>query len=270
MLAASDYWNHPLIMPKTTSASIAPGDGVAAIDRAMAILAALEAAQEPLTLAELAAATKLYKSTLLRLLVSLRNCNMVVRREDQRYVLGHFALRLGRAFEATNHIEAAVVPVMHWLIEQGTESPSFHVRHDSRTRLCLFRVDSAHPTLDRVRAGDLLPMARGAAGKVLNLFASGLSASASSPLVIASFGERDPACAAIAAPVFGPDGGLAGALSLSGPLERFSEAAVRKMSKPLLAAAATATQSLGGVWPGAIRAAPRAVGSGARRERVTA
>lgn len=223
--------------------------GVDAVDRALAILSALAETARPMTLAELARTTGLYKSTLLRLLASLGRQAFVVRRADQKYAIGPSALRLGRAFEATNQLSECVYPLLKWLIEQGTESPSFHVRHDDETRLCLFRIDSKHPTLDRVREGDLLPLRRGAPGKVLRVFASGLSIDQSSKLAIPSYGERDPSCAAVAAPVFGASGELVGALSLSGPLERFSPSAVKKMSKPLLAAAERATLALGGEWP---------------------
>ena len=41
-------------------------------------------------------------------------------------------------------------------------------------------------------------------------------------------GERDPSCAAVASPVFGPDGEACGAISLSGPKERFSPPPSRK------------------------------------------
>ena len=141
------------------------------------------------------------------------------------------------------------MPVLQWLIEQGSESASFHVWHDENTRVCLLRIDSNHSTLDRIRPGDLLPIRRGAAGKVLRAFVDGQAAAATQPLVHSSFGERDPACAAVAAPVFGPAGEMLGALSLSGPQERFSEAAVKKMGKWLLAAGERATISLGGRWP---------------------
>ncbi len=223
-------------------------EGVAALDRAVTILVALESAREPLTLAQLATRTKLYKSTLLRLLASLRRSMLVVRRTDQRYALGQFALRLGKAFEVTNDLEGSIMPVMRWLIEQGTESPSFHVRRDQKTRTCLFRMDSNHSTVDRVRAGDFLPISRGAPGKVLLAWAKGAQTTGES-LVQMSFGERDPSCAAVAVPVFGGDGDLVGALSVSGPLERFSEMAVRKMAKVLLQAGRNATTALGGPWP---------------------
>jgi DNA-binding IclR family transcriptional regulator len=226
-------------------------NGVAAVDRALAIAAAVEAAAGPVTLAELARATGLYKSTLLRLLASLERYALVVRRADQRYALGHFALRLGQAFEATYHLKECVLPVLEWLIEQGTESPSFHVWHDDDMRLCVYRIDSKHSTLDRVRAGDLLPIRRGAPGKVLRAFKNGYAQARGAELVYPSYGERDPACAAVSCPVFGPGGELVGALSLSGPLERFSVIAVNKMSRPLLTAAKKATHALGGPWPGA-------------------
>jgi DNA-binding IclR family transcriptional regulator len=225
-------------------------EGVAAVERALNIVAAIEASAHPLSLADLARATGMYKSTLLRLLATLERSTLVVRRPDSKYGLGQFAFRLGRAFETTYHLKECVVPVLEWLVAQGTESPSFHRWHDQETRLCLFRTDSHHPTLDRVKAGDILPIRRGAAGKVLRAFRKGVAAAADSPLVLASFGERDPACAAIACPVFGPSGETMGALSLSGPLERFGPASVKKMSKPLLVAAERATRSLGGTWPG--------------------
>jgi DNA-binding IclR family transcriptional regulator len=223
--------------------------GVAAVDRALAIAEALVNAGEPLTLSQLADATGLYKSTVLRLMVSLERSTLAIRLQDQRYVPGPLAFRLGRAYEASNHLEEILLPLMKQLVERGMESPSFHVRHSDETRLCLLRVDSHHSTLDRVRAGDLLPLKRGAPGKVLRRWAPGSPGAGDAPAVEASFGERDPMCAAVAAPVFGPGGPLLGALSLSGPLDRFTDNAVRRMTRPLLEAAAAATVALGGVWP---------------------
>jgi DNA-binding IclR family transcriptional regulator len=239
-------------MPKKSDTPVAASEGVAAVERALRIVAALEASAQPLSLADLARATGMYKSTLLRLLATLERRTLVMRRPDLKYSLGQFAFRLGRAFEATYHLKECVLPVLEWLVAHGTESPSFHTWHDQDTRLCVFRIDSHHSTLDRVRAGDVLPLRRGAAGKVLRIFRKGLLAAKGAPPIQASYGERDPSCAAIACPVFGPSGELMGALSLSGPLERFSAAAVKKMSKSLAVAAERATRSLGGNWPAQI------------------
>jgi DNA-binding IclR family transcriptional regulator len=224
-------------------------DGAAAVDRALAIVATLEANAAAMTLAELARQTGMYKSTLLRLLASLERATLVVRRSDQKYALGPFAFRLGRAFEATHHLERYILPVMQQLVDAGTESPSFHVWHDENTRLCLLRLDSHHSTLDRLHSGDLLPIDRGGPGKVLRAFRNAPSGTADVPLIHTSFGERDPACASMSVPVFGAGGSLVGALSVSGPRERFSSEALEKMTPPLRDAAAQATRALGGVWP---------------------
>lgn len=241
---------------KPAAAAVSPGyaanmEGVAAVDRALSIVEAIERAEAPLTLTGVAEATGLYKSAVLRVMVTLERRGLVLRRHDQRYVLGPLAFRLGQAYERSYHLEEHLAPLMHELVERGTESPSFHVRQDDETRLCLLRLDSHHSTLDRVRAGDLLPLKRGAAGKVLLRYAQGAPEGASTDeLAEYSYGERDPLCGAVAGPVFGPGGELLGALSLSGPLDRFTEAAVKKMVKPLLAACETATRRLGGTWPG--------------------
>ncbi len=212
-------------------------DGVAAVDRAFAIAVALAQAGAPQTLADLARATGMYKSTLLRLLASLERSSLVVQRPDKRYTLGSLAFLFGRAFEASHGLQEAIYPVMEWLVSKGTESPSFHVPHGPDNRICLLRIDSSHSTLDRVRVGDVLPLRKGA------------PATADTPVVFTSFGERDPLCGAISSPVFGPGNTLLGALSLSGPLERFSELAVNRMTDLLLEAASRATQALGGRWP---------------------
>lgn len=224
-------------------------DGAAAVDRALTIVATLEASSAAMSLADLARDTGMYKSTLLRLLASLERSTLVIRRPDQKYALGPFAFRLGRAFEATHNLERFIRPLMQALADAGTESPSFHVWHDESTRLCLLRIDSHHSTLDRLRSGDLLPIDRGAPGKVLRAFRNAPHGTGDVPLIHTSFGERDPACASMSLPVFGAGGTLIGALSLSGPRERFSTDALEKMTGPLRDTAAQATRALGGVWP---------------------
>jgi DNA-binding IclR family transcriptional regulator len=227
-------------------------DGVAAVDRAFAILAALAAEAEPSTLADLARTTGFYKSTILRLIVSLEGVGYVTRLHDGRYGLGASAFRLGLAYERQNPLRQHVLPILNDLVERGTESSSFHVLHGKGTRLCLFRVHSHHSTLDRVDAGHILPLERGAAGRVLLAYAQGAGPEFESLRqqgYTLSRGERDPSCAGIAAPVFGPAGQIAGALSLSGPGERFTESAVAMMRELLLSAAATLTRSLGGGDP---------------------
>ena len=178
------------------SESAEKNDGVAAVDRALLIATSLANAGSALTLTELSLRTGMYKSTLLRLLASLEKAGLVVHRNDKRYALGPLAFVFGRSFEQTNGLQDAIQPQLVWLVNQGTESPSFHVRHDDDNRLCLMRIDSNHSTLDRIRPGDQLPLHRGAPGKVLTSFGQGLPAKslAAEDLLFTSFGERDPLC----------------------------------------------------------------------------
>ena len=223
--------------------------GVAAVDRALCIVAALAEAGEPQTLAALARRTGYYKSTLLRLLVSLERFGYSVRLRDGRYALGGTAFRLGAAYERSQLLRNHVEPALQELVAEGTESPSFHVPHDATSRLCLFRRDSAHSTLDRIHPGDLLPLRRGAAGRVLLAFAGEPGESFDAirrELVAISYGERDPVCAGLACPVFGPGGVAVGALSLSGPRERFTADNVRRMTSLLLRSAIAITEALAG------------------------
>jgi DNA-binding IclR family transcriptional regulator len=225
--------------------------GVAAVDRAFLVLTAVEAAHEPVSLSELSRLTGLYKSTILRLIASLERAALLVQRPDLKYELGPFAFRLGRAFDASHKLKERVIDVLERLVAQGTESASFHVRYDDTQRLCLFRVNSRHSTLDNVKAGDLLPLDRGAPAKAIRYFTplTGQPVEHEAPLVFTSFGEREPSCAAVSCPVFGAHHQFIGALSLSGPLERYSKEAVASMTKLLLPEAQNLTRALGGRWP---------------------
>jgi len=157
--------------------------------------------------------------------------------------------RLGAVYQRANRLHDRVVPVLRQLVVAGTESPSFHIRHDAKFRLCVFRVDSQHSTLDRVEAGRLFPLDRGAAGRVILAF-DGERGDAFGRIranfVEASFGERDPDCAGIASPVFGPEDKLIGALSVSGPKTRFNKDTIRLMSDLVLDGAVHLTLILGG------------------------
>lgn len=224
-------------------------DGVAAVERALTIVDAIAQRTEPISLADLSRATGFYKSTLLRLIASLEKTNLVLRRADGRYALGSYAHQLGRAYEATYRLTETLQPLLQGLVAQGTESASFHAFHDDAHRVCLLRVDSMHSTLDRIRVGDLLPLDKGAAGRLLTAYLVQGEAAGSAGLLMLSMGERDPNCAAVASPVFGPDDEMRGAISLSGPKERFTPASIKKMSRLVQEAAATATRALGGRWP---------------------
>lgn len=220
--------------------------GVAAVDRALAVLAAFRPGDASLTLHDLAERTGFYKSTILRLLASLARSECVVRLPDGSYQPGPMLLRWGRLYLGAVKAETHVKPVLEQLVRDAGESATFYSQQQG-ARVCLARVDSAHAVRDHVKVGDVLPLDRGAGGRVLTAFGTPAKVRKwRGTMVIAAFRERESEGAGLAAPVFGPGEALRGAISLSGPALRFSEANLPRLTKALLRAAAELTARLGG------------------------
>jgi DNA-binding IclR family transcriptional regulator len=224
---------------------------VAAVERALAILEAFDGARTALSLADLAAATGLYKSTILRLAVSLERHAFVQRGSDGRYRVGPGAWRVGALFPRALDLEERLLPVVRDLSRQADESASFYVPLAGSApplRVCLLRVDAPHSVREHVRAGDRLPIGEGAAGRVLRALLGPPGPDLSRLRregAFASWGERDPEIAGCAAPVLGSDGRLVGALTLSAPTARRDRRWI-EASRPLVAAAAArASRALG-------------------------
>jgi len=207
--------------PSLADQHAAPG-GAAAVDRALSLLCAFRAGDPALSLAELAERTRLYKSTALRLLASLEHARLLQRLADGRYALGAEVARLQSIYAASFSLEAQVLPVLRELVEATQESAAFHVRQGEQ-RLCLFRVDSPQLLRDHIRAGDLLPLDRGAGGRVLMAF-SGARGKRYDAIRRDGFvtlaGDRVPGLTGISAPVWQAGGVLAGALTLTLPDQR--------------------------------------------------
>lgn len=229
--------------PSVADRNSAPG-GVAAVDRALSLLAAFHRGEASLSLSELAERTGLYKSTTLRLLASLEHARLVVRKADGIYSLGPEVARLHSVFTGSFSLEDEVVPALRELVASTHESAAFHVRQGNE-RLCLYRVDSPHLVRDHTRAGDLLPLDRGAGGRVLCAF-SGSKGALYDTIRKEGFasmdGDRVAELTGISAPVFGADGSLVGALTLTMPTSRKRAGFVQAVRK----AAARLTERLGG------------------------
>lgn len=222
---------------KAQTASIAdahpaPG-GAAAVDRALSVLGAFRTGDVSLTLAEIAARTRLYKSTVLRLLASLEHARLLQRLENGSYGLGSEVARLASIHAASFSADRIVLPVLRDVVAKTGESAAYHVRQGD-ARLCLYRVDSPHPIRDHIKAGDLLPLGRGTGGRVLSAFDPELAAAAPprERKVLADIrergwhaatGDRLAEVAGISAPVFHADGRIAAALTLTMPSHRYDE-----------------------------------------------
>ncbi|HEY2928251.1 IclR family transcriptional regulator [Piscinibacter sp.] len=225
------------VSPSLADQQAAPG-GAAAVDRALSLLCAFRAGDTSLTLAELAERSQLYKSTVLRLLASLEHARLVQRQADARYALGPELARLHSIYSASFSLEAQVLPALRELVALTRESAAFHVRQGDQ-RLCLYRVDSPQLLRDHIRAGDLLPLKRGAGGRVLMAFGGAkgkLYEQIRHDGVAVLSGDRVPDLTGISAPVFGVDAELVGALTLTMPSSRLKAsftAAVRHAAQAL-------------------------------------
>lgn len=221
--------------PRTASLAddnAAPG-GAAAVDKALSLLSSFRAGDTALTLGELAQRAQLYKSTVLRALASLEHARLIQRRADGSYALGGEIARLHGIYAASFSLEDIVLPALRELVRQTGESAAYHVRQGN-ARLCLYRIDSPQPIRDHVRAGELLPLYRGAGGRVLVAFDTELleGVPAQEAQVYrriaaqgycATAGDRLAEVAGISAPVLRQDGALAGALTLTMPAHRYDE-----------------------------------------------
>jgi len=239
-------------MPKKSSqASVAdeqaaPG-GAAAVDRAISLLAAFRADDPALTVSELAERTRLYKSTALRLLASLAHAGLVQRAVNGHWSLGPEVARLAGIYAASFSLENVVLPVMRELVAQTGESVAFHVRRGDQ-RLVLFRIDSPQLLRDHARAGDMLPLNRGAGGRVLMAFAGArgsVYAQVRRDGYLSITGDRVAGLVGISAPVWNAAHELIGALTLTVPEPRLRPAFV----EALRAAGARLTALLGGTAP---------------------
>ncbi len=236
--------------PVVGTAAQTTSDGVAAVDRALAVLQAFKADRPEMTLSELAIDTGLYKSTILRLINSLLGGGFLERLADGRYRIGPTPFRLGELYRQSTTPDTVILPIMRHLSKESGESVVFYVRAGERMRTCLYRVESPqHAVRYHVREGELLPMNAGTPGLVLLAF-SGQKGEPFETIrrtgVYAASGERDPNIAGIAAPVFGANACLIGALAVVGPSSRFEMSFVQHMTGRVQAMAAQATQALGG------------------------
>ena len=230
--------------------------GVEAVDRAITILRSFDMHSGKLSLAQLSERTGFYKSTILRLVASLEREGFIVRTQDKAYSLGPELLRLGGLYQRSLKLEDSVRPALKRLLQATGESASFFIKN-GEGRFCLFREDSSHTVRDHVVEGETLVLRQGAAGHVLVDYDAPLPQEAATvstgDLPRFSFGERVPDVAASAVPVFGLRGSspvLIGALTLSGPISRFTPELCEKMSPLLLQEAEKISAILGAqiIW----------------------
>ena len=205
--------------------------GVGVIDKASAILAALE--DGPATLAELVTTTHLARPTVHRLALALEHHHLVGRNSRGAFVLGRRFADLAAAV-GEDRLVAAALPVLTTLRDRTAESSQLYRRHGTH-RICIAAVDRPVGLRDSIPVGTTMTMTAGSAAKVLLawepadvMHAALVNArfTASDLALVRDQGfaqsasEREAGVSSVSAPVWGTAGTVIAAVSISGPSER--------------------------------------------------
>jgi DNA-binding IclR family transcriptional regulator len=211
--------------------------GVGVLDKAVALLAALEAG--PRSLAELVAATGVPRATAHRLAVALEAHGLMRRDGDGRFALGLRLVALAQAATDALPLGSVALPALEELRDRTGESVQLYVRDGDR-RVCLASLQSPHGLRTIVAVGASLELARGSAGAVLREV----------PEVLAqgwaeSVGEREAGVASVSAPVLDAAGRVVAAVGVSGPIERTTAAPGARYAGDVVAAARAVERAAG-------------------------
>jgi len=211
--------------------------GVGVLDKAIAVLTAVESAPRPLSLAELVAATGLSRATAHRLASALATHGLVRRDDEGRWSLGLRLIGLGHAAAEALPGWLDARPALEWLRSQTGESVQLYVR-DGDERVCVESLEAPHELRTIVPVGARLPLDRGSGGRVL------VDGRAVAPGWVASVAERAPGVASVSAPVRDPAGRVVAAVSVSGPVERTGRTPGDRYGDAVVEAAARIAASL--------------------------
>ncbi|WP_055494120.1 IclR family transcriptional regulator [Streptomyces sp. TP-A0356] len=232
--------------------------GMRTVQRAIDILGLFDESRPALAVREIVAASRLPKTTVLRLLGTLRLNGLLWLDEHGRYIAGPALLRWSRLAEQAWRLPPAAATVLRELAAEHKETVHLYVRRDTQ-RVCIAQQEGPQTLRHVVRVGDELPLWAGGVAKVLLLDAPEallLRVAETSPYGTAhlgtlhawieearaqgyatSHGEREEGLSAVAVPVRGRGGAVAAALSFGGPSTRFTEERVRRFAEGLSAAA---------------------------------
>ncbi|GMA50209.1 IclR family transcriptional regulator [Alicyclobacillus contaminans] len=244
----------------------APQTGVRAVDRALDILLCFSRSETGLSLSEIAREVGLHKSTVHRLLTSMLSKGFVRKQPGtDKYVLGWTILELIHNVYHSDELTTAVLPVMTRLRDATSETVSLYIRSGTE-RIRIQAVESMEPVRNVATIGKTYPLYVGASGKVLLAYADAetLEQVLADPSIPADFSredlltqlenirkdgyaisvqERDSGAAALAAPIFGRHRFVA-ALSVSGPVTRFTQSKMSEYIEVVRESAALITKLL--------------------------
>jgi urocanate hydratase len=210
--------------------------GTRTVERALTLLAAV--AEDGGTLSQLARAAELSPSTASRLLATLAGQELVRRDEYGRYGPGTRLRQLAAVALRSDPVYELAGPHLAELARETGETANLAVPADDRQVVYL-----------RQAAGPKLVQTASWAGRTIPRRGTALGAALRGAVgeggYVARAGAVEPDVTSIAAPVYGPDGTIAAALSVLAPNYRVSPARIDACGRAVAAHAAELSQSLG-------------------------
>lgn len=246
------------VQNRTSRVQSVDASGVRSVRRALEIMSLLRKEHPVVTLREVVDSTGLPRTTAIRLIDTLEDCGLLWEVASNSYAIGPAMLRWNGLAAQAWQLPLGVRQAMETLAQQSRETATLFVRQGAQ-RICIGQAEGPRALRHVTRVGSEHPMWAGAPAKVLldGLDDDALTLiAATSPSGIArmdqlrgwrdeahaagyavSHGEREDGLSVVSVPVRSTPGGVAAALAVAGPQERFGDKAVEEFVTALRRAA---------------------------------
>jgi DNA-binding IclR family transcriptional regulator len=243
------------------------------IHRAIAILDFFSTNQPEVGVREMARHLNLPPSTVGRMLVTLNSLEILTKDKiTHHYRLGSKVLKWGAVYLGSLDLPSVARPYMEELRQKTLEAVSLYVPSGNE-RVLIERHDSSHFMRVVTQVGQRMPLYAGASGKVFLSFLPlekredvlkdmRLERLTSKTIIdievlrkelasirkrgyAISHGERVEGVSSVSAPLFDNTGRVIGAISISGPMIRFTEKMVEEFAEPLVKATKQISHTMG-------------------------
>jgi IclR family transcriptional regulator, KDG regulon repressor len=250
-----------------------PAEQSQTLVRAVAILDCFSLEHPELGVREVARMAHLSSSATGRLLVALKELGILSQNPETRaYSMGARMLSWAGVYTSTLDVRNKALPAIEELHRTTHETISLYIL-DGNERVCVERLESLQNVRIVARLGRRLPLHAGAAGKAMLAFlspqrqhdffsSSHLDALTSHTIVnpeqlheelrkikeegcAVSYGEWLDDAAGVAAPILDQDGEVVAALTISGPILRFTEERVAQYRLDVKRVAGQISESMG-------------------------
>lgn len=240
--------------------------GTQTAGRALRLLRAVAESDVPPQLAELAEAVGINRATAYRLARQLEEEGLVqvhLQGDERRYVPGVGLIGMAARVLGRIDIRVTAQPFLLRISEATGETVALHLR-DGRHRVCIGAVEGRHPIRRVIPLGERLPLYAGPTGKVILAWVPeperaailGWAADQGEPVAgyvlegirtrgyYAAVGDRVAGVGGLSVPLFDASG-VVGAVTVSGPGDRWSSQAMEDAAPLVLEQCASLSMMLG-------------------------